>query len=337
MNLKEIAQGIVAAHTAAELIEASGANASQVSQWKSGKALPSVERLDAMLAKWPVEHAWPMPSNDYVITATVIQPPPAYDPIPAGTTIMVLTPTSDGRVSTKNAYAVDSIIAKNPDIITRARPVSGWNLFWNRNRLVHEFLQSPARWAFWVDGDTVPPCGKPGWFNQIMPDSKQWANGFAGINGLARLIQSAIGNGTREEPQRAIVGGVYFLRNGSGRPVFQSGLDNIDIAHQLNGEGPRDAVIDAGKFAGTGCLLMHKSVFIKIMAELPQYRVNRNNGDKAHLGYDYDFFRQDDDESDDAALCMKAARVGFKTYVDCAVMCGHLNEKCIGNAPITNF
>ena len=126
-----------------------------------------------------------------------------------------------------------------------------------RNKLADRFLKSSFEWSLWVDDDMVLPTGDAAWFKSVtgfsrMPDE------YAGLHTVARLRASG----------KTIVGATYFGRNSEGKPMFDEGINQPGVAEDLR-QGPRNE-IRATRWVGTGCLLVHRSVFEDIQRKFPE-------------------------------------------------------------------
>lgn len=130
-----------------------------------------------------------------------------------------------------------------------------------RNQLATEFLKTTAEWALTIDDDSIIPCGNAKWFNSFtdfnLPEK------FAGLNTVNRLLSHG----------KTLVGGLYFGRWKRGKPVYGEGHDKIDERYARS--APHDT-IKPTKWIGTGCLLIHRSVFTAIEDQFPHLAPNKN-------------------------------------------------------------
>lgn len=258
-----------------------------------------------------------------------------FDPIPEGVRVMILTPTHGG-ITEQTRHCLESTVRRFPDKVLTISPPPSFNLVWARNRLTARWYESGVPWALWIDGDTVFPCAEPGWFKETVADSRTWGNSFTEVHALDRLLFSAIGaanGGTSDKPQHTIMAAVYFDRKGKAVPMFAKGKDSEMIASRLRSQGPRNEVSDAGDWAGTGILLVHRSVITDIIRTQPETAV-ANPESKPHLGYSHDLFASINDSSDDVSFCYRARQAGHKIMVDYAVMAAHVGTYCFANRKI---
>jgi len=128
-----------------------------------------------------------------------------------------------------------------------------------RNRLLDTLVNSGVEHGFFLDDDMIVPCGNPGWFNRYtglaVPEP------FAGLNTLDRLVSH----------KKSLVSGLYFQRKEGGRPVYLEGLMDGTAGEMEAREArtaPRDFIKET-EWAGTGCLLVHRSVPLAIREKMP--------------------------------------------------------------------
>jgi hypothetical protein len=176
----------------------------------------------------------------------------------------------------------------------------------SRNQIATQFLKSGVEWSMWFDSDMIFPTGNAAWFNSVtgfnLPDK------FAGVHTINRLM----GHG------KTLVGGMYFQRQDTGKPCYSEGCDSAGERVRAR-RGPRDEVRPM-KWVGTGCLLVHRDVFLSIAAKNP--KLNGfwfSHGDESllHLG-------------EDVLFCQRAAAAGHTPHVDLGLVCGHAGQKIFG-------
>ena len=241
------------------------------------------------------------------------------DALPERAKCLILMP---GRsVGLQTLYCVQALVEIGKGKIAFAEPSSMYDVFMNRNRLVHRFLQGDATWAFFLDPDNIVPCERPEWYRRNVPAARKWENpAFASMNAINRLATHHLTDKTKK-----IVGACYFDRMGFGLPMFADGRENPDIRGSLNSMGPRDAVVSAGRYAATGALLVHRQVFLDIMEKVPM--TTQDSADLAAApweGYTYDFFGKLRYQGDDVSFCERARMAGHQPFVDLAVCAGHV-------------
>lgn len=174
-----------------------------------------------------------------------------------------------------------------------------------RNRCVKAFLDSEAQWAWFVDADTIPPFGMPGYFyRELGISDKRIPPDYLKFNALERLLSR----------KKKFIGGTYIHRRVDGRVVHP--VSEAVNTRWLN-SGPSNEVIEVPWLA-TGCALIHRTVFTDIMARYPE-----RTGPQF-----YDFFGHDAGKmGEDAAFGQLAGTVGHKAYLDLSVPCAHLGTQ----------
>jgi hypothetical protein len=131
-----------------------------------------------------------------------------------------------------------------------------------RNKLASKFLQTNFEWMLMLDSDMVPPCGNAAWFNDVTGlKLPEWA---ASLNTVERLISAG----------KTVIGATYFGRSPGRPPIFAEGIRHKD---RLLRSGPVDQV-NATRWVGTGCFLVHRSALTAIEAKFPLLSRDRNNG-----------------------------------------------------------
>lgn len=126
----------------------------------------------------------------------------------------------------------------------------------SRNSIVDAFLKSDLDYLLSIDDDMVLPIGNAEWFKSYsgwrwMPDE------FAGLNTLDRLMSH----------KKSVVGALYFGRYSHGPPVFAEG-PNEEMA-KLARSAPQDRILKTN-WVGTGCILIHRQVFLDIEKRFPR-------------------------------------------------------------------
>jgi hypothetical protein len=128
-----------------------------------------------------------------------------------------------------------------------------------RNKLLDTLVTTGVEYGFFADDDMIFPCGNAGWFNRYT--GLALAEPFAGMHTLNRLMSH----------KKTLVSGLYFQRKESGRAVYLDALRDGaegDAENRLAKTSPRDAIKEV-EWAGTGCLLVHRSVPLDIREKMP--------------------------------------------------------------------
>lgn len=128
-----------------------------------------------------------------------------------------------------------------------------------RNKLLDTLVSTGLEYGFFLDDDMVVPCGNAGWFNRysgmVLPET------FAGVHTLNRLMSHG----------RTLISGLYFQRKDGGRAVYYDALLPTPEGEEEN-RVARTAPFELVKpvtWAGTGCLLVHRSVALDIREKMP--------------------------------------------------------------------
>lgn len=180
----------------------------------------------------------------------------------------------------------------------------------SRNKLACRFLASKSEWSLWLDDDVIAPIGRPEWFKYMAGAPKDYDDALAGEHVVHRLMSH----------NKKIVGGLYFGRQKTGVPMFYEGLAVREVHLQARDDKRRELL--ETNWIGTGCLLVHRSVFEDIQKKFPERQmldpqIIRNVGE-------WDFFRKETGGGEDVAFCHLAQAAGHKVYVDLGLRCAHV-------------
>lgn len=117
----------------------------------------------------------------------------------------------------------------------------------SRNTLADVFLQSKAEWMITVDDDMVVPFGQGKWLKAYC--GLDLPKPFFDYHTVDRLLSHG----------KTLVGALYFGRWRHGAAMFAEGMRDKNMMTYLR-RGPRDE-IQPTKWVGTGCMLIHRTVF----------------------------------------------------------------------------
>lgn len=181
-----------------------------------------------------------------------------------------------------------------------------------RNELAHRFLhETEAEWSFWLDDDVVPPIGDARWWKYNTQAPANFPDNYANLHVINRLHSSG----------QKFISGLYFGRNPLGKAMYAEGLldpEENSRAHNV----PRNE-IKASRGVAAGCMLVHRSVFIDIMASQPiEYEPT--------VRHPYPFFNKTDTEGEDMAFSKRAIAAGHQPYVDFGCIAAHLGHALYG-------
>lgn len=224
----------------------------------------------------------------------------------------------------------------------------------SRNTCVDAFLRTTCEWMLTIDDDMVVPFGHSEWFktHTRFEDFPEWA---LKLNALDRLMSH----------RKTLVGALYFGRHPNGPPVYNEGSMTPQEAAYAR-RAPYD-LVKPTRWVGTGCMLIHRSVFEDIEKKFPrlargpdgkgghwftsteaslvdriqtlrdQLQSGPLDGNKAYAamsGLESLLARAKDENSlgvgEDVSFCLRAAVAGHQPHVDMGLVCGHLGHCCYG-------
>jgi hypothetical protein len=220
----------------------------------------------------------------------------------------------------------------------------------SRCKLGDRFLKSNIEWALTLDDDMVFPFGNAPLYNQFcrssMPES------FAGLHTVNRLLSHG----------KTLVGALYQGRWEHGKPVYAEAYHNKEEEAYAR-KAPYD-LIKPTRWVGTGCMLIHRSVFLDIEKKFPHLARNKDGdyghwfspsehdlkeataktldvlddvsiSEKARLAKARELMARGKALSEahsglgvgeDVVFCNRAAQAGHQPYVDMGLVCGHVGE-----------
>lgn len=217
----------------------------------------------------------------------------------------------------------------------------------SRNVLADDFLKTGIEWQLTIDDDEIVPWGNAAWYRAFtgfdVPDK------FAGLNTLDRLLSHG----------KTLVGGLYFGRWKGGKPVYAEGTDDPREAEYAR-RGPHD-VCKPTRWVGTGCMLIHRSVYTDIEKHYPHLsRHPQRQNDGNWFTPDGGDVRRPFEEAmavlndtgpaesraskalqimenarralgnqglgigEDVSFCLRATDAGHQPHVDMGLLCGHV-------------
>lgn len=219
----------------------------------------------------------------------------------------------------------------------------------SRNKLADQFLKTGLEWMLTVDDDMILPFGNAALFKNFT--GFKYGDKFAGMNTVNRLLSHG----------KTLVGALYMGRWSHGRAVYaeSSNKTEDDWARR----GPHDTVKPT-QWVGTGCLLIHKTVFLDIEKKFPQ--LARGTGGvggqwftssehdlkaaaveslsilrdssipegvrvvevlaRLEQGTHYSSRNSGLGVGEDVIFCRRAGQSGHQPHVDCGLRCGHIGE-----------
>lgn len=220
-----------------------------------------------------------------------------------------------------------------------------------RNTVGDQFLKSNCDFLLTIDDDMVLPFGRAdfhrGYMGWDIPEP------FASFHTIDRLLSHG----------KTLVGGLYFGRvmSGRGKPMYVEGMNNPQEAEYAR-KAPHD-VVKPTNGCGTGCLLIHRTVFEDIEKKFPnlarQPDGTRGNwftssehtlmkdvqdvikmlatgpmsSEKCYDAYAKLMKAESAARSvsnlgigEDIMFCRRAAQAGHQCYVDMGLVCGHVGS-----------
>ena len=179
----------------------------------------------------------------------------------------------------------------------------------SRNHLAKRFLDNGATWSIWFDDDMVFPFGHAGIY-MTMTNMRHIPEKFLAMNTIERLISHG----------KTIVGGCYWDRRGSGKLIAGGGGPIMSPI-------PSDGLHAIG-FVGTGCLAVHRQVFLDIAAKFPETLSNDSMGNEC--GFFTNIQTPQRMLGEDESFAKRATDAGHPSYLDLAICCGHIGQNIHG-------
>lgn len=183
----------------------------------------------------------------------------------------------------------------------------------SRNHLAKRFLNTGANWSIWFDSDMVFPFGHAGIY-MTMTNMRNLPEVFLGLHTIERLLSW----------NKTIVGGCYWDRRGGGRLIAGGG-------GALTRPIPHDSLHPLG-FVGTGCLLVHRQVFLDIAAKFPETLSDESLGNEC--GFFTNIQIPQRMMGEDESFAKRATDAGHPTFLDLGLICGHIGSGNIHGIPL---
>lgn len=179
----------------------------------------------------------------------------------------------------------------------------------SRNQLARRFLKTEATWSIWFDDDMVFPFGHAGIY-ATMTNMRNLPEKFLGLNTIDRLISW----------NKTIVGGCYWDRRGGGKLIAGGGFAILNPIPSDN--------LHPVDFVGTGCLAVHRQVFLDIANKFPE------TFSEDSLGNECGFFTNIQTPhrmlGEDESFAKRATDAGHPSYLDLGLICGHFGQNIHG-------
>ena len=177
-------------------------------------------------------------------------------------------------------------------------------VYHSRNRLAEKFLQTDAKYLLMMDDDIIPCIGRPAW----MRSTVQSAQNVPDLPLQRHIIHRLLNSG------KTLVGGAYFGR--------QEGADLMCSDQSLAVSAKRyDDIVAPVNWIGTGCLLIHRSVFDDIKKKYPELATANPDAP-----FDY-FLPMTGHVGEDVAFCRRAKEAGHQPHIDLGTPVFHVGFK----------
>lgn len=285
--------------------------------------------------------------------------PGVQEPAAATTPLPLMVPNVDAR---KVCLMLPQYRHTNP--LTLYSILANWNrlecglsmqygdafIIHTRNKLATKFVhETKFEWAWFVDDDMVLPMGSARWFKDVTGWS-DFPDELASKKSLDQLLSHG----------KTLVGGLYFGRNhrGIGPPMFAEGFRDVEISNLArNIIGHRNG-LRVTEWIGTGCLLIHRSVFEDVEKNFPHLAPAQPDESWHYFtpfaDASFECLRKitkassieearriaedgltpsataNNRSGEDIAFCRRAFRSGHQPHVDMDLICGHVGSQVWG-------
>jgi len=266
------------------------------------KKKPKVKVLEVLDAPEPVAQPTPEPVD--LVTESRRDGMPSYRTEFGGRDLMVGFPC----YKTTNPVTAFSMIAMALDFgrdkIRFDMSIGDSMVYHSRNRLAEKFLQTDAKYLLMMDDDIIPCIGRPAW----MRSTVQSAQNVPDLPLQRHIIHRLLNSG------KTLIGGAYFGR--------QEGADLMCSDQTLAESAKRyDDIVAPVNWIGTGCLLIHRSVFDDIKKKYPELATANPDAP-----FDY-FLPMTGHIGEDVAFCHRAKEAGHQPHIDLGTPVFHVGFK----------
>lgn len=294
-------------------------------------------------------------SDEYISDKSVgIDPMPVYPPTSVKVLdkkIMLAMPWYKSA-SPLTSFCVAALADKRRVVLSM-----NWGdafLVHSRNAIADMFLKTKLEWLLTVDDDMILPIGDAAWFR----GNTGWHNypePFASFNAIDRLLSHG----------KSLVGATYFGKHEFANAVFSEGSNPKESEYVR--KGPYN-IVKPCRWVGTGCMLIHRTVFEDIEKRFPNLRrgpdgrggqwftssehhamdglrrireilsVGPMDGPKAMKAYELAIAAEAEAKAksslgmgEDVCFCVRAKEAGHQPYVDLGLYCGHVGTYVYGH------
>ena len=177
-------------------------------------------------------------------------------------------------------------------------------LYHSRNRLAEKFLATDAKYLLMIDDDIIPCIGRPAWMRATVPSAKNVTDLPLQRHIIHRLLNSG----------KTLIGGAYFGRQ-EGAKLICSNQSLVESARAYTD------IVEPVDWIGTGCLLIHRSVFDDIRKKFPELKTNDPENP-----FDY-FLPMKGHVGEDVSFCYRAKEAGHMPHIDLGIPVFHVGYK----------
>ena len=177
-------------------------------------------------------------------------------------------------------------------------------IYHSRNKLAEKFLQTDAKYLLMMDDDIIPCIGRPSWMRATVQSAQNTPDLPLQRHILHRLVNSG----------KTLIGGAYFGRQ-EGARLMCSDQTLVLSARRY------DDILAAVDWIGTGCLLIHRSVFDDIRKKFPELTTNDPENP-----FDY-FLPMKGHVGEDISFCYRAKEAGHIPHIDLGTPVFHVGYK----------
>ena len=177
-------------------------------------------------------------------------------------------------------------------------------IYHSRNRLAHKFLQTEAKYLLMIDDDIIPSIGRPPWMRATV----QAAQNVNDLPLQRHIVHRLLNSG------KTLIGGAYFGRQEGGKLMCS------DQSLAKNARQYDDFIVPVD-WIGTGCLMIHRKVFMDMQEKFPELATN-----DPLAPFDY-FLPMKGHVGEDIAFCHRAKQAGHQTHIDLGTPIYHVGYK----------
>ncbi len=183
-------------------------------------------------------------------------------------------------------------------------------VYHSRNRLAEKFLQTDAKYLLMLDDDIIPCIGRPAWMKANVAS----ARGLQDLPLQRHIIHRLLNSG------KTLIGGAYFGRQEGGKLMCS------DQSLERNARQYDDYIVSVD-WIGTGCLLVHRQVFIDIKEKFPELAPSPQQlAIDPESPFDY-FLPMKGHVGEDIAFCYRAKQAGHQAHIDLGTPVFHVGYK----------